>query len=81
MSPLRSFVLSALRNAVDLPDARLPEQPGWETRRAMAADWWRQLRDGRERWGFETVGSYTFLLGSDEQTDLIMVKPDLDPAG
>ncbi len=31
------------------------------------------------RWGFETVGSQTFLLGSDEQTDLIMVRSDLAP--
>ena len=31
------------------------------------------------RWGFETVGSHTFLLGSDEQTDLIMVRPDPGP--
>jgi ribosomal protein S18 acetylase RimI-like enzyme len=33
------------------------------------------------RWGFETVGSHSFSLGSDEQTDLIMVRPDPGPVG
>jgi len=28
-----------------------------------------------ERWGFEIVGSHIFLLGSDEQTDMIMERP------
>ena len=27
------------------------------------------------RWGFETVGSHTFRLGSDDQNDLIMARP------
>lgn len=28
-----------------------------------------------ERWGFATVGSHVFRLGSDDQTDLIMERP------
>ena len=28
-----------------------------------------------ERWGFEAVGSHDFVLGSDRQTDLLMVRP------
>ncbi len=38
--------------------------------------WEHNLRalDFYRRWGFETVGSHTFLLGSDAQTDLVMVR-------
>lgn len=33
-----------------------------------------------ERWGFETVGTHVFRLGSDDQTDLIMARPLLQQA-
>jgi len=32
-----------------------------------------------QRWGFETVGEHVFRLGSDDQRDLIMVRPVLLP--
>ena len=33
-----------------------------------------------ERWGFRTVGTHVFRLGSDDQTDLLMVRPATEAA-
>jgi leucyl aminopeptidase (aminopeptidase T) len=38
---------------VDLPDAALPDNPDWATRRAMAADWAAQLQAHRDALGLD----------------------------
>jgi diamine N-acetyltransferase len=45
---------------------------------------WEHNRGARrfyERWGFEEVGSWAFVLGEDVQTDLIMARPLPSPHG
>ena len=39
---------------VDLPDAKVPDEPAWAARRAMAAEWVAALSAQRDRLGFET---------------------------
>jgi hypothetical protein len=45
---------------VDLPDARLADNPDWAQRRQMAADWYRELLGERQALGLErlTLGWY-----------------------
>jgi len=38
---------------VDLPDARVPDNPDWRERRAMAADWVARLRERRDALGMD----------------------------
>ena len=45
---------SALAILVDLPDARVPDEPSWAERRAIAADWVGELLAHRSELGLET---------------------------
>lgn len=46
---------SGLAILVDLPDARLPDNPDWTARRGMAAQWARDLRSVRGALGLDRV--------------------------
>ena len=44
----------ALAILVDLPDARIPDEPGWAERRAIATEWVDELQAHRSELGLET---------------------------
>lgn len=44
----------ALAILVDLPDARVPDDPGWAERRAIAAEWVQELQAHRPELGLKT---------------------------
>lgn len=69
---------------VDLPDARVPDNPDWAARRAMAAGWAASLAAHRGETGLD-VGLYAYpnvaTNNADLPANLTRVAPDGVPAG